>query len=57
MQSDDATTLGGTKYFQYLLQNNAALNERYHNKAFEIAAGLQPWIDQTSSRKKKALLP
>lgn len=33
------------RLFQFLLRNNARLNDLYHNKAIEIANGLQPWID------------
>lgn len=33
------------RFFQDLLRNQSRLNEIYHGKAFEIADGLQPWID------------
>lgn len=31
--------------FQYFLRTYPQMNDRYHGKASEIAAGLQPWID------------
>ncbi len=37
--------LNELRLFQFLLRNDANLNERFHGKAFEIADGLQPWID------------
>jgi len=37
--------LNELRLFQFLLRNDANLNERFYGKAFEIADGLQPWID------------
>lgn len=31
--------------FQHLLRTYPQLNDRFHGKAFEIADGLQPWIE------------
>ncbi len=39
--------------FQYLLRNNAQLNKRYHDRALEIADGLQPWIEALEMILKK----
>jgi len=39
--------------FQYLLRNNAELDQLYHSKAREIADGLQPWIDALEFTLKK----
>lgn len=33
------------RIFQYLLRNNARLNDRFQNKGIEIADSLQLWID------------
>mgnify|MGYP006974218773 CR=1 FL=1 len=33
------------RLFQNLLRSNAELNELYCGKAFEVAHGIQPWID------------
>ncbi len=45
--------LDGLRIFQYLLRNNTKLKEVYHDKNFEIADGLQPWIDALEITLKK----
>jgi hypothetical protein len=40
------------RLFQELLLSSEELNMRYHGKALEIAAGLQPWIDALEVRLK-----
>ncbi len=37
--------LNELELFQYQLRNCTNFNHEFHDKAFEIADGLQPWID------------